>query len=160
MAQIHHAQPASYSHTLRVTFAYDEDKLHIVSVKRVAMRAPAPATPAPQEGQSGYWLEVRDANGALLYHRALHDPIRQDIEAFGDKPGDPIRRVPAHHPKGEFEVLIPDLPQAADFVLHGPPAGQPTARSTVLARHGTAELHRMAGGGSGGNQSGTQGRTP
>ena len=160
MAQVHQAQPAAYSHTLRVTFAYDGDKLTVASVKRVAMRAPAPATPPPHEGQTGYWLEVCDAQGMLLYHRPLHDPIRQDIEAFGDKPGDPIHRVPVQHPKGEFEVLIPDLPRASDFVLHGPPTGKPEARSTVLSRHALAELRRMAGGGSAGNQPGAQGRTP
>ncbi len=106
MAQIHHAQPAAYSHTLRITFAYDGEKLDIASVARVAMRAPAPTTPPPNESQVGYWLELRDASGTLLYHRPLHDPIRQDVELFGDKPGDPIRRVPGRHPKGEFEVLI------------------------------------------------------
>ena len=101
--------------------------LSVCSGSICALRAPV--TPPPQEGQTGYWIELRDAQGTLLYHRPLHEPIRQDIEVFGDKPGDPIRRVPARHPKGEFEVLIPDMSQGAEFVLHGPPTGKPMSQS-------------------------------
>ena len=120
MGRIRTSQPISYTHTLRVTFAYDGPKLEITRVERVAMRAPAVATPPPQEGQAGYWLEVRDGNGALIYHRPLHDPLRRDIESFGDPSGTPMRRHPATTTKGEFEVLVPDLPGAQTFRLHGP----------------------------------------
>jgi hypothetical protein len=153
MAQVHHARPIDYEHVLRVTIAYDGDRLSIARVTRVAMRAPAPATPPPHEHQAGYWLELRDAHGSVLYHRPLYDPLRRDVEVFGDKPGDPIRRVPARHDRGEFDVLLPELPQATDFVLHGPPAGKPAAPSGALYRHGMAELRQLVG-------HSTQGSTP
>jgi hypothetical protein len=157
MSTAHTAQPSSYTHTLRITFSYDGPNLEIVRVQRVAMRAPAPATPPPQDNQVGHWLEVRDSSGALLYHHSIHDPMRQDVESFGDTPGDPMRRHPRTSTKGEFEVLVPDIPGAQTFRLNGPPATgtHPSqraqalaARSGPLSEHRFDELRRLAGEGS------------
>ena len=49
MSTVHSAQPISYTHTLRITFAYDGPKLEIKRVQRVAMLAPAAlSTSVPQ----------------------------------------------------------------------------------------------------------------
>ena len=146
MTQVHRAQTIPYTHALRITFAYENSNLQITSVTRIAMRVPAPSTPAPQEGQVGSWFEVRDGKGTLLYHRPLHDPMRLDTEIFGDKPGDPLRHVPARHTKGEFEVLAPDLPDAEQLRLYGPRTSQREglSPSTVLSQHRFVELRRMA----------------
>jgi hypothetical protein len=146
MTQVHRAQPIPYTHVLRITFAYENSNLQIAGVTRIAMRVPAPSTPAPQEGQVGSWFEVRDGKGALLYYRPLHDPMRLDTEVFGDKPGDPLRQVPARHAKGEFEVLAPDLPDADQLRLYGPRTSQKEGlpSSTVVSRHRFDELRRMA----------------
>jgi hypothetical protein len=149
-AKMNAAEGNSPSYTLRVTFSYDGPKLEIVSVQRVAMRTPAPAATAPQVNQTGYWLEVRDGNGVLLYHRPIHDPTRRHIESFGDAPGKPMRRHPATDTKGEFEVLVPDLPGAQTFRLHGPgesaakTAGAP-APSSGLSEHSFDDLRRRSG---------------
>jgi hypothetical protein len=145
MSTAHTALPTSYTHTLRITFAYDGPKLEITRVVRVAMRAPATTT-TTHENQAGYWLEVRDGSGALLYQRPIHDPMRRDIESFGDVPGDPMRRHPATATKGEFEVLVPDLPGAQTFSLHGPSAEARAAfaPSTSLSEHSFDDLHRLA----------------
>src|SRR5262249_54260617 len=110
--------------------------------------------PPPQDNQVGYWLEIRDANGALLYHRPIHNPMRRDIESFGHEPGAPMRRHLVAGEKGEFEVLVPDLPGAKTFRLHGPtetPATEGTIAaasaatpSTVLSEHGFDELRERA----------------
>jgi len=84
--------PSSYTHTLRITFAHDGPKLEITNVQRVAMRAPA-ALPPAGDNQAGYWLEVRDSKGALLYHRPIHDPLRQHVESFGEAAGAPTQRL-------------------------------------------------------------------
>jgi hypothetical protein len=146
MPQVHRAQLISYTHALRVTFVFEDSNIRIASVTRVDMRVPAASTPIPQEGQVGSWFEVRDGKGALLYHRPLHDPMRLDVETFGDKPGDPLRHVPARQAKGEFEVLIPDLPDAEQFRLYGPRASQEKglSRSAVLAEHRFDDLRKMA----------------
>ncbi len=154
MVSIHASQPGAYTHTLRVTFAYDGPQLDLIRVQRVEMRAPAPATPPPPANQAGYWLEVRDGNGALIYHRPLHDPLRRHIESFGDPSGAPMRRHPAIVTKGEFEVLVPDLPGAQTFRLHGPSTEAVEARaafapSISLSEHSFDDLHRLASRGTG-----------
>ncbi len=137
--------PSSSPHTLRITFAHDGPRLEIKSVERVAMRAPAALSP-PSGDKAGYWLEVRDRKGALLYHRPIHDPLRRDVESFGEAPGAPMRRYPATATQGEFEVLVPDLPDAQDFRLHGPQADARMARSAdgALSAHSFDELRERA----------------
>ena len=149
----HSAPP--YSHSLRLTFAYDGKDIRLVRVVRVAMIAPPVVTPPPHERQSGHWLEVRDDKDEVIYHRPVHDPLRSDVESFGDKPGDPIRRTPTARQRGEFEVIVPDLPQARQFQLrieapsraaeHSRDLKASTVpRESLVTRYSFEELRRAA----------------
>jgi hypothetical protein len=146
MSELHVPQAPAYTHALRISFAYDGDKITLAGSTRVAMRVPAPATPPPDEKQAGYWLEVRGRDHELLYHRPIHDPLQRDVEVFGDEPGGPLRRTPSRRASGSFEVLIPDLPAATQFILHGPAAGAEGAltRSVPLASLSLDELRKLA----------------
>lgn len=137
-------QTPDHTHSLRLTFAYSPRDIRLVRTDRVAMITPGIATPPPTGDQAGYWIEVRDANGNLLYHRPLHNPLRRDVEAFGDAPGEPMYQRDTSVTEGEFEVLVPDLPHAATFQLHGTPpdAESPNAASQELMKHGFDELRR------------------
>jgi hypothetical protein len=118
------------SHALRLTFAYDGNRIRLIRSQRVAMMAPPSVTAPPQEGHCGYWFEVRDRNGALLYHRVVHDPIRTDHEIFSDDPKQSITRVPKMKPEGQFTLLVPEMTDAHSFHLFGsPPDGETRARS-------------------------------
>jgi len=136
-------RPPDYTHSLRLTFRYADDRVELDRVERVAMIAPASASPSG-DPETGYWIDVRDGEGELLYHRPLHDPMRKDLEVFGDKPGDPIYRVENSRREGEFDVLVPDVPDAAEFSLHGPApkARKPHGPSTTLLTHAFDELRR------------------
>jgi hypothetical protein len=143
--------PPRSSHTLRLTFAYDGNDVKLVRSQRVAMVTPPSVTPAPEKGHSGYWFEVRDVKGARLYHRAVHDPIRTDVEVFSDDPVQTITRVPIAKPKGQFTLLVPDLPDAHSFHLFGTPAGaKGLAPSRELIHHTFEDLHRWRVDGPGG----------
>ncbi|SRR6266508_866003 len=133
-----------HTHSIRLTFAYSGNDVRLVRTERVAMITPGAATPPPAGDQTGYWVEVRDAEGNLLYHRPLHDPLRRGVEVFGDEPGEAIYRVDNPDREGEFDVLVPDLPTAAEFTLHGTPptARKPYAKSEELLKHGFDELRR------------------
>jgi len=109
--------------TLRVTFAYRDRDVRLVASRRVAMIAPPTVTPAPAQGQSGYWFELRGAAGELLFHRVLNAPIRVDVEVFSDDANQTMKRVPLSAPQGQFEVLVPDLPDATTFHFFGTPSG-------------------------------------
>ena len=111
------------------------------------MIAPPPVTPAPVQGQSGYWCELRDATGDLLFHRAFSSPVRTDVEVFADDAAQSMRRVPVPAPQGQFDVLVPDLPEARTFLLFGTPAGAATeaAPSRELFRADVDDLRKARG---------------
>jgi hypothetical protein len=131
------ASPASPpAYTLRLTFAYKGRAVQLVRTQRVAMVSPPSVTPPPEPGQAGYWFEVRDATGALIFHRAIHSPVRTDVEVHSNDPKRSITRVPIDNDEGEFELLVPDLPNARSFAFYGTPGGvrAPNPPSTELLR--------------------------
>jgi len=105
---------------IRLTFSYQGSQIGLLGAETIAMTVPASSPLAPQPGQTGYWLEVHDAAGRLLYHRPLHNPIAIDVEAFSQTPGASIARVPRAASEGRFNVLIPDTGDARSFTLRGP----------------------------------------
>lgn len=119
---------------LRLTLAYEGTQIRITGSERVAMIVPAATTAPPQADQTGYWLEVHDDAGRIVYHRPLHQPIAIDTEAFSPDRAQSITRVPATPRAGQFTVLIPDVPGARTFELHGPadPAQPEFATGTLL----------------------------
>jgi hypothetical protein len=119
---------------LRLTLAYEGAQIRITHSERVAMIVPAVTTAQPQADQTGYWLEVHDDAGRVIYHRPLHQPIAIDAEAFSTDRAQSITRVPVPARAGQFTVLIPDAPDARTFELHGPadPARPDVAAGTLV----------------------------
>jgi hypothetical protein len=122
---------------LRLTYRYDGDNVSLARRERVQMIAPPAGRTPPVAGEnSGFWVELRDANGRVLYHRVLHNPIPFVAEVHS--PEGTIRAVSAPPGRGEFQVLVPDLPDGAAAVLYGSPLD--TRRALEPAR----ELVRVA----------------
>jgi hypothetical protein len=132
------------SPALRVTFAYRGHDIAVANTRAVRMIVPRPVSSPPEKGQSGYWVEVRAADGKLLFHCVLHNPVRVDVEVYSHDERQSITRVPVAEPRGEFEVLLPDLPEAQSLVLFGPPADArlQAAPARELVRVGFDELRK------------------
>jgi len=105
---------------LRLTMTYEGTQIRIAGSERIAMIVPATIATPPEPRQTGYWFEIRDDAGRIVYHRPLHQPIVIDAEAFSPDPKQSITRVPSARREGQFTVLIPDIPDARTFELHGP----------------------------------------
>jgi len=103
----------------RVTFEYDGEDVTVVAKERVAMLAPPDDEPLVSKDASGYWVEVRDDDDAVVYRQVIHNPIQTDLEVFPEDPSEPMHRVPVAHPRGVFQVVVPDLPEGRTAVLHG-----------------------------------------
>jgi hypothetical protein len=108
-------------HVWRLTFTYHGDELQLISSERVEMLAPAPD---PDTENATFRVELRDAEDLPLFTRRLHNPIRAEREVFSNDPSQPMGYVPVDEPTGAFQVIVPDLPDAAHFVLEmaEPPA--------------------------------------
>jgi hypothetical protein len=145
--------------SLRLTFAYDLDEsnggVRLVRVERVRQMAPGISMMPPEPGQSGAWFEMRDAGGTLLYYQPVHDPMPTSREAFADEAGRPaLSRTPIAKRSGEFQVLAPDLPDAAVFTFRASlpaaaQARQPARRGAPQAQdeqpsRGADELARLS----------------
>jgi hypothetical protein len=121
MASTNSAIPPMYAHstqTLRLTFAFNEDNVRLIRTQSVAMITPPCVTELPKIGtHSGFWVELQDANRVVLFHRVLHNPMRHLAEVH--EPDRSVRLVTGAPGKGEFEALVPDLPEASRVVLFG-----------------------------------------
>jgi hypothetical protein len=123
---------------VRLIFSYEGDDLRLLSRQRVEM-VPPPSDPLEGfEAQKGFWLEVRDAQGAVLHRQIMHAPIRRDAEVFSDDAERSIARIPVERPSGAFAVVIPELPEADHVALVSSPVTE-TPEATPAA-----ETHRFS----------------
>lgn len=115
MAQSSHtASGNSYlpAQAVRITIAYRGPELRVASRQTVAMRTlPSHELQAPDR-QSGFWFQVEDAGGRVLYRRVMQSPIRFDTETVSNDPQRPLMRVAVDEPDGVFFLLVPLLREA------------------------------------------------
>jgi hypothetical protein len=99
------------------------------SVERVEMVTPGSPAPLPEGGRdSGTWLEVRNDEDQVVFHRVLHNPFRTLAEHHSPEGGIEVVERPVG--RGRFVVLVPASPDAARAVLWTSPpeldrAGEP-----------------------------------
>jgi hypothetical protein len=115
---------------VRMIFSYEGDEIRLVS--RQPVEVVIPPTDRVSEGEQGFWVETRSADGTTLHRRILPDPYRQDVEVFSDNPEQSVSRTPVERPRGSFAVLVPidDADHVALFSSAAPrapeaPAGAP-----------------------------------
>lgn len=149
MSKVHIAStPVPYTHSLRVLLTIARGQVQILRVTRVAMRALAAPSHPPQENSAGYWFEIRDTEGKLLYHRPFPHGDVESIEVFDDPDGGTIRRVPATDAERKVELIVPDLATSSEITVHGPrTAAERTRPSAMLVRYSMADLRKRASGG-------------
>lgn len=107
------------SRAVRFTIGYDGPTLRVLDRSTVEMATPPSDPVRGYEGQSGFWYELHDAKGGILYRRIVANPIQFDVEVHDLETGS--RRVPVAKPRGVFVVLVPDLPDADSLVLVSSP---------------------------------------
>jgi hypothetical protein len=122
---------------LRLTFAYRGEKIELVEVQRVAMFVPPGDSLEDREARSGFWLELRDSHGSLVFRQAMHHVLANDYEVFPEDPAGEIVRRPVPERSGAFTIVIPELTEAESLVFMASPSA-PETRS-----HAAAEVARF-----------------
>ena len=152
---------APYTHSLRVTLSLVSGKVNVLKATRVAMKALAPPPSPPPKKGSGFWFEIRDKDGKLLYYRPLPHGDPDTIEVFDDPEVGTIRRVPVRNPERKIDLIIPDIPGAAEFTLHGPKRKSERMKpSSVLDRRPMEHLRYLAQGKTVTKDTSTHGKGP
>ena len=122
------------NHKLRLTFRYEGMDVQLMAIERLDMITP-PGAPEPiRQGQAGFWAELLDADERPLYQRMLHNPIRHEMEAPVDDETGTLRWYKIDHPRGIFQVLVPDVPEGETLVLFSSPPEAVAEPATELAR--------------------------
>ena len=121
-------------HTLRLTLEYERQDVRLVAGQRIAMIPPPGEARTIHQGQSGSWIELRDADEVILFQSVLHNPIRYTVEEPERGEFGRPRRHNIEHPRGTFQLLVPDLPNTQPLVLFNSPPGAPDEPALELAR--------------------------
>lgn len=106
---------------LRVTLMLDETRQsRLVSVQRITKTISQPRWPDSSNASRycGFWIELRDGHGEIIYRRIMDDPtLRYETPAPEDS-DEPMHRETAHAPKpGIVSFVVPDVPGAARVVI-------------------------------------------
>lgn len=102
----------------RLTFRYDQDgTVELAGRKDLPMIAPGGPGPTASGGEfSGSWVQLQDRQGQVLFERVLHDPFRTMLEVH-QPPDRRSQAVAGQLRPGEFEVLVPAMPEATTVVV-------------------------------------------
>ena len=121
---------------VRLTFKYDGDAVQLVRKTPLDKVPPPSDATADYEGQSGSWLEVRDASGRVVHRQVLHHPIKHDVEVFSGDPKRPFVRQVLDKPTGDFDVIVPEFeaPHSAVLFHSTHERGVPSGPSREFAR--------------------------
>jgi hypothetical protein len=104
----------------RLTFRYDGTRIELIDRKRVQMIAPPITGGRPIAGEhNGTWLELRDAADQVIYHRDLRRLLGAEVEVF--QPDGTVNHVVGMPGRGQFELVVPDLPQAISVTVVSSP---------------------------------------
>lgn len=109
-----------YRTSWRLTFRFDGETVELAAAERIAKVAPGGPMPPPADTKlSGSWVDLTDRRGRILFRRVLHDPFRTTAEHHSpDGQIDIVRRPPQ---AGEFQVVVPDMPDGADVAVWSSP---------------------------------------
>jgi len=130
VSQGHGARP--YRNTLRLTFRIENGEARLVKHERLDMICPPFVGERPEAGKhGGFWIELRDADGRAVFHRALHAPLGDSVEVYS--PDGTIRREVGPPSGSTFELLVPDRADARTVVLVGEHLGGPAAERALVA---------------------------
>ena len=125
--------------SLRLTFRVADGEIRLLSYERLDMICPPSVGERPEAGKhGGFWMELRDANGHVLFHRLLHSPLGDSVEVHS--PDGTIRREFGDVKESIFEVLLPDDASAYSITLMGESLDLAKARKHT---GGSSELARF-----------------
>ena len=114
---------------LRLTCDLTGGEIALVAARRVTVVTPDSDLRSGYDGEAGFWCELRDGKGRVLYRRISQNPLTTELEVYGGQ-------APSHiqtEPHATFEVTVPDLPQAQTLQLVASPPDRPTERATPAA---------------------------
>jgi hypothetical protein len=132
---------------IRLTFRYTDNTIELADVQQVIQWVPPSEYLDDRQDRSGYWFELRDGAGALLFREDLPPTLGEDYEIFPEDPAGEIVRRPGTGGIHTFTIVVPEMTQAQQLALVGSPvsAERRSEAAADLATFDFAEVrHRAA----------------
>jgi|GEM_PF-5481651 len=107
------------SKSLRLKFRYRGMSVELIEKRATDATAVATSPVSGYDGQSGFWYELRDGSGTVIYRQVARHPIQFTIEAHDPGANPAHFQVPVADPSGWFMVIVPELPEAQTVALVG-----------------------------------------
>lgn len=101
-----------HTRALRLVFDRDGSDIRLVEAIPVEMVVPPSDRLADDEDVAGFWISLYDEGGSIAYRRVMSNPLGDELEVYTGDPEQPFKRVRIPEPKLQFEVIVPDLPEA------------------------------------------------
>jgi len=105
----------------RLLFRWQRGRWIVVDERRVSEMAIPNTQSLPKvkkdQQVTGFWFEVADSKGKILYRRIINDPLRQQVEV--PNVDGSFTNVPEVRKDITLEVLIPDDPKNAALSFLG-----------------------------------------
>lgn len=121
-----------YRKSLRLTFRVADGEIRLVSYERLDMICPPSVGERPEAGRhGGFWMELRDTNNRVLFHRILNNPLGDSVEVHS--PDGKIQRVFGTVEENVFDVLLPDDSKAKTIAFMGESLEPVTLRQERVA---------------------------
>lgn len=103
---------------IRVLWKEGEFKiLKSIYISRMTLPSSQPLPKLEEDQQiMGFWFEVNDTSGNLLYRRLMHDPLLQRVEIANED--GTFTNIPTSPREVIFEILIPENKENATLSLY------------------------------------------
>ena len=116
---------------LRYTFEFEGAAVRMLRQRRLDKQTMPSYAREGSDGESGFWVELRDPSQQVLYRRVMDDPTLR-YEAPVDDNG-ALRTEEGGGRKGTFSVVVPFLPQARTLMVWASRPPEAAARPILTA---------------------------
>jgi len=99
----------------RLRLLYSKNKWETIADIILDSKTLRSSTDVPPSTGHGFWYELRDRRGRLLYRGKSPNPFEPSLEVF--EPDGSIHRVPLKRKEVCIELLIPDLPEGIQLQI-------------------------------------------
>ena len=114
------AQPEPPS--LRLVLSFDGAVVRLVSSQPKNARAiPSDDIRKRPQAETGFWYELQDAAGTVLYRRIAQNPMQMAAEVRSDDSARPLTWQRKTEARGTFVLLVPRFKEAQSLVLFSSP---------------------------------------
>ena len=100
---------------LRYTFEFEGAAVRMLRQRRLDKQTVPYYAWEGADGESGFWVELRDTSQKVLYRRVMDDPTFRYEAPVDDKGA--LRTEAAGGRKGTFSVVVPYLPLARTLMV-------------------------------------------